>query len=346
MSRTKERGFRDDRDDAFFLELLPFLYRYIRVEHMPRRKRGDGKGARAMKALDLESYWNWLPTFRVVAERENLQEASRMLQLSASSVSRTIRLLEGELGRALFSRDGGRMHINPAGRVLLEAVRRSMRLVDDGAVSLRGLEARGPVRMSLPRSLLTVVALPAILRTRAADPSACFYISHGADARAVAAGLVDLAIVCAPPRSVDDVEVHRLGELPIAVYCGRDHPLWSKRTSSFADLATHAFITEVDDAIDVACWPAEHRKRVAIELADPAFVLASCIASLALAVLPKAVARKAVESAQLRPLDGIVLKAQPIFALRRPRLVDDRAEALLRDIRSSLRSFGSDSSSA
>lgn len=80
----------------------------------------------AMKSLDLERLWRWLPTFRVVAEHESVGEAARLLELSASAVSRSVRLLEAELGKELFVRVSGRLVLNDMGRQFLETVRRSI----------------------------------------------------------------------------------------------------------------------------------------------------------------------------------------------------------------------------
>ena len=127
-----------------------------------------------------------------------------------------------------------------------------MRLVDDGAEGVRGLATRGPARISLPRALLSILGLPTIIRGRAAHPDACFYVSHDGDARAVASGLVDVAVVCSVPPSPDrNVEVVRLGSIGVAVYCGRKHALWRSKTTSFDDVAEHSFITEAEGVIDV-----------------------------------------------------------------------------------------------
>ena len=296
---------------------------------MARRKRGDGRGPSTMRSLDLESFWLWLPTFRVVAERENLQEASRLLRLSASSVSRTIRLLETELGRQLFSRDGGRLQLNPAGSVLLDAVRRSMRLVHDAASEVSALDVRGPTRLAMPRALLGLLALPTMVRARAADPSATFFLSHEVDVRAVTAGLVDIAVMCSPPAQRAGIEIHRLGAIEVAIHCGREHPLWPPRKVTFGDLAAHAFIVEADGVVDGATWPAEHSRKVAIELADPAHALDCCASSLGLAVLPVASTRDAVQTGRLRALRGPPLPPVSVFAVRRPQLVDDRAQTVI-----------------
>jgi DNA-binding transcriptional LysR family regulator len=51
--------------------------------------------------------WNWLPAFRGVAEHENPQRAASVLGVSASALSRTVKLLEDALGAEVFVRQSG-----------------------------------------------------------------------------------------------------------------------------------------------------------------------------------------------------------------------------------------------
>ena len=60
-----------------------------------------------------------LKAFLVVADTENIREASEQLHLSISAVSRRIAELEEEYGQQLFNRHSRGLEITPAGRVLL-----------------------------------------------------------------------------------------------------------------------------------------------------------------------------------------------------------------------------------
>lgn len=283
-----------------------------------------------MTSLDLESYWSWLPTFRVVAERESLQEASRLLRLSASSISRTIRLLETEIGAPLFARGGGRLALTPSGRDFLEFVRRSMRLVDDGASALRSPDVARPFRISIPRGLTGLVAIPTIAHARTAEPTACFYVSHEGDERAVASGMIDLAVVCSTPRPSRDVEAHAIGEIEVGIYCGRRHALWTTPNASVEDVTHQPFVTAMGDLMEIGCWPPQHRRLISVELDDPAMVQEACVASLGLAVLPIAATRAAVVNGTLRRLASPPLARACLFALRRPPLRgSDRAQIVV-----------------
>ena len=75
--------------------------------------------------------WNWLPVFRLVAERESIRSAAIALRVAPSAVSRSVKLLEEHVGVTLFFRRGRALSLTGHGHRLLEVVRNSMRAVDD-----------------------------------------------------------------------------------------------------------------------------------------------------------------------------------------------------------------------
>ena len=52
------------------------------------------------KVQRLHRFWSWLPAFSAVAETQHLPSAALKLHVSPSALSRTIRLLEDDLGEA------------------------------------------------------------------------------------------------------------------------------------------------------------------------------------------------------------------------------------------------------
>src|SRR3546814_16281782 len=75
---------------------------------------------------------NTVPTFQVVAELQNLRAAAEVLHLTHSAVSRQIRVLEEQLGFALFERRGRGVVLNPAGEVLLLSVQQALPQLNEG----------------------------------------------------------------------------------------------------------------------------------------------------------------------------------------------------------------------
>ena len=82
--------------------------------------------------------WNWLPAFRVVAEYESIQKAAVVLNVSASALSRTVRLLEEATNEPLFVRDATGLTLTAFGSELLRGTRDAMRRVDDVVANAQG----------------------------------------------------------------------------------------------------------------------------------------------------------------------------------------------------------------
>ena len=291
-----------------------------------------------MRSLQLESFWSRLPAFRVVAEHESLPAASERLRLSPSAISRSIQLLEKDLGSPLFSRVGGRLQLTAGGRRFLETVRRSMRLVNGVAV-LRGDAHAAAFRLAVPGVLTAAVGLELVRRARAEHPDWTFQLAGRSDARDVASGVIDVAVVVTPRLRNDDVEAHPLGELALAVYCGPTHPLWGRTDAACAEVLSHPFIVAEDEVLSAA-WPPDWRAPVCLELGSAEGALSACIASLGLALLPRAVAAAPVAAGMLRPLSAVTAPPLRLHALRRPRLTSDRAQLVIERLSSVVRELG------
>ncbi len=174
------------------------------------------------RALRVGEYWNWLPTFRAVAETSSLRDAARRLHVAPSAISRTVRLLEESLGHALFERSAGSLVLNAAGRQLLDGVRAAMRLVDDADGAS---EHGGACHIHCPMDVAPLL-LDALAAWSAANPGAPPLV-HTPCAEDVTAQLLrgdlDVAVAFAPATEAGITSV-LLGEFSSSVYCAPFHP--------------------------------------------------------------------------------------------------------------------------
>ena len=115
---------------------------------------------------------NTLPTFRTVARLGNLRAAADELHLTHSAISQQIKLLEEQIGFALFDRGGRRISLNAAGAALLPAVEAALAQLDEGlraaTATASGDEQR--VRLTLLPSFAQRWLLPRIGRWRERNP--------------------------------------------------------------------------------------------------------------------------------------------------------------------------------
>jgi DNA-binding transcriptional LysR family regulator len=93
-----------------------------------------------------------LRAFVDVAESGGFSKAARRLGIATSSVTRLLDGLEESLGTALLTRTTRRVTLTDAGATYLEQISRVLSDLEeaDGSVSDTGVEAVGPLRVSMP----------------------------------------------------------------------------------------------------------------------------------------------------------------------------------------------------
>ena len=99
--------------------------------------------------------------FLAVADTGTVTRASELLHVVQPAVTRQIKLLEGELGTALFFRTRHGMQLTQAGSLLVERARRALRELDTARAEIRPAEAgklSGVVRLGLLPSSCDLVA--------------------------------------------------------------------------------------------------------------------------------------------------------------------------------------------
>lgn len=245
----------------------------------------------------LRDFWDYLPAFRAVAEAGTLPAAAAVLAISPPALSRSIRLLEDALGYALFERRARRLHLTASGQALLDAVRASMRRIDD-ATAGTGPEPAPPLRVATSADAAWLVPRLAA----AVSPSPLRHVPLPRDlAPALLRGEVDLAVVAE----------HRLeaGLQTIALGTVRWRLFHARRAGAATTGAELPMATAPGDP-----WPV-HRHRLVVAELGALTDLPSAVASGQLAAfLPEAVA------VGLRSDPAVAALGRPLFALRRPGL--------------------------
>ena len=267
--------------------------------------------------------WSWLPAFRVVAESQHLPTASKEAALSASALSRAVRLLEDQLGQQLFHRDGRNLVLHPAGRIFLEAVREAMRRVDDGPDAVQGSTMAGPVRISSPGPLASIFVLPALQALSADHPDLVPHISSRKPDEIGAQlldGRLDLAIVD-DPEPEDGLHVHLLGKLTSGLYAAPHHPLAQQKRVTVEQILEHAFVAPpkwLDDH-----FPPHIPRRKALVVDQLHVAVQACATGNLLGLFPDAVADAYRGDGALVRLPIELAAPEALYAVHR-RVVDDR----------------------
>lgn len=103
-----------------------------------------------------------LRIFSAVVREGGVTRAAERLHRVQSNVTTRIRQLEDDLGVELFIREGKRLHLSPAGQVLLGYADKLLLLADEARLAVQDPRPRGVFRIGAMEST-AAVRLPAIL---------------------------------------------------------------------------------------------------------------------------------------------------------------------------------------
>src|SRR6266403_1763998 len=93
-----------------------------------------------------------LHIFRSVVEAGGVTRAAEKLNRVQSNVTTRVRQLESELGVDLFVREGKRLHVSPAGKLLLDYAERLIDLAEEAREAVHDAEPRGLLRLGTGES--------------------------------------------------------------------------------------------------------------------------------------------------------------------------------------------------
>jgi DNA-binding transcriptional LysR family regulator len=142
-----------------------------------------------------------LNVFRTVVAAGGITRAAEQLHRVQSNVTTRVRQLEEDLGVELFIRQGKKLSLSPAGRVLLDYADRLLALAAEARAALQDSSPRGAFRLGSMESTASV-RLPGVLSTyHCRYPSVALELRTGNTrelATSVLIGELDAALVAEP----------------------------------------------------------------------------------------------------------------------------------------------------
>jgi DNA-binding transcriptional LysR family regulator len=264
--------------------------------------------------------WNWLPAFVAVADTGSIVKAAARLHLTPAAVSRTLRLLESELGEQLFNRVGRALVLNTHGARLRDAVRGALLAVDRGLTDLQASPFSGRLRVASLGVLTEHFVIAALLDLKRAHPGLIpeHFNERAAEANALLArGEIDVAFQY-EELSAEGVVVERLGQTTMSVYCGRGHSLFAQRRVTRTQILAHPFsVPQVGDSGRVMDgWPTDVKRQVGMRITLLRSNLEVCASGALLTILPDVTATEGVATGRLRRLPFAGLPPIEVFAAR------------------------------
>lgn len=263
-----------------------------------------------------------LRVFRTVVSAGGVTRAAAQLHRVQSNVTTRVRNLEDELGVALFLREGRRLKLTAAGRVLLDYAERILALADEAQASLQSTDAHGTLRLGAMEST-AAVRLPAPLAALHAHyPRLAVELHTGHPGEMLAQvlqGTLDAALVAEPVVDAR-LETHPVYLEDMVLVTSAGHaPIRAPRDVRVRTLL--AFHPGCPHRLRLEAWFARGRvtpDRI-VEMSSYHALLGCALAGMGVALMPKSVVDAYAERARLsvHPLTGRFGRVRTLLAWRR-----------------------------
>jgi DNA-binding transcriptional LysR family regulator len=242
-----------------------------------------------------------LRIFTAVVREGGVTRAAEKLNRVQSNVTTRIRQLEEDLGVDLFLREGKRLHLAPAGQLLLGYADRLLALADEARISLRDPRPRGLFRLGAMESTAAVRLPKAINEYSRLHPEVTLELRIGNPvvlSAAILGGELDAALVSEPIADAPFEKVLAFEEEPVIVSAA-GHPPVGKKGCFPATMI--AFEHGCPYRKRLESWYARHGEMPerTVELGSYHAMLGCVVAGMGIALLPKSVLTTFPESRRL-----------------------------------------------
>ena len=290
-----------------------------------------------------------LEIVRAVADKGSFTAAARLLNVSQSAVSRSVLLLEEELGEPLFLRLGRKVRLTAAGAALLDLSRRVLAdvretkasIVDQSQKQLAGtLQLGGGMTVCLH-------VFPALLKEfRKRHPKVEVKLTTGATPQLLErlrAGALDVGLLTLPVEGTDLVQVPVMRE-ELLLVMPPGHRLAKLRRITPEHLVGQPWVlfergSSTRRVIDEMLHRDGVRPRIVMETENVEILKALTMIGMGLTVLPyQSLAREARGGAlKIKRIDGVTMVRETgwvyVRGTRVPRMVQDVFDALRQTVR-------------
>jgi len=272
-------------------------------------------------------------TFVIAAEELHLGHTAERLGIAQPAVTQQIKALEASLEFKVFRRVRRGIELTEAGAVFLEHAK--IALDNASTAVLAGRRASrgelGKLCIAYAHSAMLEPELPALLkRFSLARPDVELeLIGIGVQEQLSALGeeRIDVAFLRSPAGMAPPaIRISPFSRTPLDVVLARDHPACAAtkdRALSLRDLARERLVI-VDDPAGIGighralelCREAGFEPRRVLRVADSASVIALAAAGLGFGLVPRNLARFAVDGAVFKPLDMANCFTEIVIAAR------------------------------
>ncbi len=251
--------------------------------------------------------------FLAVAEEQHFGRAADKLHICQPPLSHQIRLLEKDLGVALFVRTTRRVELTEAGRSLYEGARQAVEQLDQAITAAQRIQGGygGKLRIGFVSTVAFKMLSEVLHVFRDRYPHATpelFHLTSSQQAEALRAGSIDVGFCRTPPGG--NIESRVIEREPLFVALPGKHPLVKRKTISVEALKDQPFVmwdreqtTGIARTILSVCNKHGFDPKVALEVTNPSAMLGFVADGVGVAIVPGSVLLLKPDHVAFRPLD-------------------------------------------
>ncbi|RKN79131.1 LysR family transcriptional regulator [Paenibacillus ginsengarvi] len=235
--------------------------------------------------------------FIEVAKLEHVTEASYVLHVAQSAVSRQIFKLEEELGVDLFIRDGRKVRLTPIGKMFLGHMQQALQVIEKAQQEIEDYldPKRGTIKIGFPSSLASHLLPMVISAFREKYPQVQFQLQHGSYRELidlVAKGTLNLSLIGPVPKGSKQINGDTLFLEKIVALLPKDHPLADQQSLKLSQLRSDMFVLFPEgfilrDLVIEACGAQGFEPKISFEGDEIDAIKGLVAAGLGITLLPE-----------------------------------------------------------
>lgn len=192
--------------------------------------------------------YNHYRIFYYVAKYGNLTQAAATLMNSQSNITRTVKLMENELGCTLFVRSNRGVKLTAEGEKLFAHIRIAVEHIQAGEEELSSQKSTlgGTISIGTSNIALRCFLLPVLKDFRLHNPHVHLRVSNHSTPEAIAAlknGAVDLALVTTPVDEQKSLKIKNVKRVEHVAVCGTAFAELADRSVALSELATYPLVS-------------------------------------------------------------------------------------------------------
>jgi DNA-binding transcriptional LysR family regulator len=274
-----------------------------------------------------------LHIFRAVVQAGGITRAAEKLNRVQSNVTTRVRQLESELGVELFIRNGKKLHLSPAGKLLLDYADRLLDLAQEAREAVHDAEPRGVLRLGSMESTASVRLPVPMNEYLSRYPEVSLELRIGTPrelATAVREGELDGALVAEPIAEAPFEKIPLYDEELVIIAAANQPPIKSPRdVNGRPVLAFEAGCPYRQRMEDWFAGSGEMSDRV-IETSSYHAILGCAVAGMGISIVPRIVLKTFpdVKLLSVHPLPAQFHIAPTVF-IRRKGAASPKVSALI-----------------